>query len=291
MRGNAVVDSYANDIHSSRNDAITGTSNAEHRAMSDLNYSTSVTDNELYPQACLEASHDFRAFASFRSNPVYTAALEHVSEAQGQDCLGIIAKDPEIFAAMDAFKSNDGFGSPMICDYPFVGKISPTTLRYVKVLVDLKSHFRSLDNLRICEIGVGYGGQCRIINAHFKPASYCLIDIFPALTLAQRFLDNFVLHSVMSYMTMNQLPVMESDLVISNYAFSELRRPIQDAYLKKVVLPARRGFIIYNQIAPAEFRSYTASELLQMIPGSKVFEERPLTHPNNLVIVWGRDEA
>jgi len=259
--------------------------------MNEFNYSTSVTDNELYPQTCLEASHDFRAFANFRRNPAYTAALEHVSEAQGQDCLGIIAKDPEIFAAMEAFKVNDGFGSPMICDYPSVGKISPTTLRYVKVLADLKAHFSSLDNLRISEISVGYGGQCRIINAYFKPASYCLIDIFPALSLAQRFLDNFVLHSVMSYMTMNQLPVVESDLVISNYAFSELRRPIQDAYLRKVVLPAKRGFFIYNQIAPADFQGYTANELLQMIPGSRLFEERPLTHPNNVVIVWGGDQA
>jgi hypothetical protein len=271
--------------------AISGASNLKCRAMNEFNYSTSITDNELYPQTCLEASHDFRAFANFRRNPAYTAALEHVSEAQGRDCLGIIAQDPELFAAMEAFKANDGFGSPMICDYPSVGKISPTTLRYVKVLADLKAHFSSLDNMRICEIGVGYGGQCRIINAYFKPASYCLIDIFPALSLAQRFLDNFVLHSVMSYMTMNQLPVVESDLVISNYAFSELRRPIQDAYLRKVVLPAKRGFFIYNQIAPADFQGYTAPELLQMIPGSRLFEERPLTHPNNVVIVWGGDQA
>ena len=252
-----------------------------------ISYATSITDNQQYPQTCLEASHDYRAFANFRRNPAYTAALEHVSEAQGQACLEIIAGDPEILAAMESFKANDSFGSPITCNYPAVGQIAPTTLRYVKVLVDLKAHFGTLDDLNISEIGVGYGGQCRVINAFFKPASYCLIDILPALGLAQRFLDNYVLHSVMSYMTMNQLPVMESDLVISNYAFSELRRPIQDAYLKKVILPAKRGFIIHNQIAPADFHSYTAGDLLQMIPGSRKLEERPLTHPHNCVIVWG----
>jgi hypothetical protein len=89
---------------------------------------------------------------------------------------------------------------------------------------------------------------------------------------------------------MNQLPVMESDLVISNYAFSELRRPIQEAYLRKVLQPAKRGYITFNQIAPGNFQSYSAAELLQIIPGSKVFEERPLTHPNNCVIVWGHED-
>jgi hypothetical protein len=258
--------------------------------MNELNYSTSVTDNELYPQACLEASHDFRAFANFRRHPAYVEALEHVSEAQGRGCLEIISQDAQILAAMQAFRSNDDFGNPTLCEFPVVGTFSPTTLRYVKILADLKSHFKNLDDLRIAEIGVGYGGQCRVINGFFKPAAYCLIDIVPALGLAQRYLDNFVLHSTMSYMTMNELPVLESDLVISNYAFSELRRPIQESYLRKVVKSAKRGYITFNRIAPGNFQSYTAAELLQIIPGSKLFEERPLTHPNNCVIVWG-DQA
>jgi putative sugar O-methyltransferase len=256
-----------------------------------LNYASSVTDNEEYPQTCLEASHNYRAFGIFRQNPAYTSALEHVTEAQGQACMDIIATDPQISTALEEFRHNDSYGSPFVCEYPSVGRFSPTTLRYVKVLVDLKSYFGSLDNHRICEIGVGYGGQCRVINAYFKPASYCLIDILPALGLAQRYLDNYVLPSVMSYMTMNQLPVTESDLVISNYAFSELRRPIQEAYLKKVILPAKRGYVIFNQIAPADFQSYTVAELLQLIPGARVFEERPLTHPHNCLIVWGEQHS
>ena len=86
---------------------------------------------------------------------------------------------------MDAFKSNDKYGSPFVFDYPGVENISPTTLRYIKVLSDLKKHFGPLDGMNICEIGVGYGGQCRIINSMYRPSTYTLVDIRPALRLGE----------------------------------------------------------------------------------------------------------
>jgi putative sugar O-methyltransferase len=159
-------------------------------------------------------------------------------------------------------------------------------LRYVKILSDIKQHFGTVDNFDICEIGVGYGGQCRIINAYSKPATYCLVDIHPALGLARRFLDNYVLNSVLSYKTMNELAGRCYDLVISNYAFSELPRDVQNKYLDKVILNSAPGYITYNDINPKEFNSHTAAELIQLIPGARIFKERPLTHPGNCIIVW-----
>ena len=88
-------------------------------------------------------------------------------------------------------------------------------------------------------------------------------------------------------MTMNELEKNNYDLVISNYAFTELPRHIQEIYLEKVILNSRRGYIIYNDINPAEFKSYKKEELLKVIPGSRIIDEVPLTHPNNCVIVWG----
>ena len=144
------------------------------------------------------------------------------------------------------------------------GMISPSTLRYIKVLADIKNNFETADQLDICEIGIGYGGQCRIINAYFKPATYCLVDIQPALALTKRFLDNYILHSTLTYKTMNELGQRDYDLVLSNYAFTELPRTIQDIYLNKVILNSKRGYITYNEITPNEFDSYKSGELVAM---------------------------
>jgi len=249
--------------------------------------STSLSDNQRYPQVCLQAAHDYRFFNEFRRNPVYNKILEHVSEKLGKEYLNVIIKDAEILNVIDKFRANDAHGNPKMYEYPTIGMISPTTLRYIKVLVDLKTYFQTLDNLNLCEIGVGYGGQCRIINAYYKPASYCLVDIQPALALTQRFLDNYILRSVITYKTMNELKEQEYDLVISNYAFTELPRTIQDIYLNKVILKSKRGYVTYNEITPAEFNSYKINELVSMIPGSKTIKEEPLTDPKNCILIWG----
>lgn len=250
-------------------------------------HSTSLSDNQAYPQVCLQASIDYIFFNNFRRNPIYTHILEHVSEKQGVEYLKLISKDREVYSSIDSFKRNDDYGNPRMSEYPDIGRISPSTLRYIKVLIDLKKYFHPLDKLKVSEIGVGYGGQCRVINAYYRPSAYCLIDIQPALALAQRFLDNYVISSVLTYKTMNELHEDEYDLVISNYAFTELPRKIQDVYLKKVIMRSKRGYITYNEITPPEFNSYKTRELVAMITGSQVLQEEPLTHPKNCIIVWG----
>ena len=249
--------------------------------------SNSLSDNQAYRQICLQASHDYRFFNNFRRNRIYNHILEHVSEKLGDEYLQVILNDSDIIAKINDFKSNDDYGNPRMYKYPNIGIRSPTTLRYIKVLADLKTHFQTLDNLNICEIGVGYGGQCRIINAYYSPNTYYLVDIQPAIALAQRFLDNYILHSVLTYKTMNELVQMNYDLVISNYAFTEFHRTIQDIYLKKVILNSKRGYITYNETTPKEFNSYKSDELVAMIPNSKIFKEEPLTDPKNCIIVWG----
>jgi phospholipid N-methyltransferase len=250
--------------------------------------STSLSDNQLYPNFCLKASTDLSVFYNFRRNAIYQEILEHVNYETGKEYLSEITKNnPELLKNIDAFKKNDEFGSPETFDFASIGNISSSTLRYVKVAGDLISLFKNLDNLNICEIGVGYGGQCRVLNSAASPAKYTLVDIKAALMLTQRFLDNFILNSVVKYKTMNELEVQNYDLVISNYAFTELPKSIQDVYLKKIILNSKRGYITYNDINPAHFNSYKKDALLKIIPNSRIIEEKPLTHKENCIIVWG----
>jgi len=250
--------------------------------------STSISDNETYPDFCAKASIDANLFLNFRRNKYYGKILEHISKELGQCYIDEITKfDNNFLKHIDLFKLNDKCGNPELFEYPEIGSISTTTLRYIKVLGDLNKYFKELDNVDICEIGVGYGGQCRIINSIYSPSKYTLVDIKPALMLSQRYLDNYAINSVLKFKTMNELEVKEYDLVISNYAFTELTREIQDVYLKKIILNSKKGYITYNDISPVNFRSYKKEELLKIIPNSHIIEEVPLTHERNCIIIWG----
>ena len=76
------------------------------RATSRNNF-TSLSDNQVYPEICLQASHDYTVFTDFRRNPIYNEILEHVSEEQGEKYLELITKDAEILKTIDRFKQND----------------------------------------------------------------------------------------------------------------------------------------------------------------------------------------
>lgn len=249
--------------------------------------STSLSDNMVYPNFCLKASHDMSVFSTFRLHPVYRSILEHVRSDHARSYLSEIIKYPEMSGHWDEFKRNDEWGSPKLHRYLGIGRISSTTLRYVKVLNDLRLNFNSLNDWKIAEIGVGYGGQCRIINSLYKPRKYTLVDIKPALMLAQRYLDNYILSSPVEYRTMNELEQSRYDLVISNYAFTELPRMVQNVYLKKIILNSAAGYITFNENDRKDFYSYKKEDLLRIIPGSRMEDEVPLTSSGNCLILWG----
>ncbi|MDR1507841.1 MAG: putative sugar O-methyltransferase [Treponema sp.] len=248
---------------------------------------TSVSDNGKYPDFCLKASNDVLIFSNFRQNSIYREILEHVTPQLGREYLAAINDcRPGLLKDIEKIKENDIYGNPDLVEYESTGKICPSTLRYTKVLADLLNLFDSLDKLNIVEIGVGYGGQCRVINSITSPKEYTLVDIKPALLLSQCYLDGFVLPSVMKYKTMNELKKNQYDLVISNYAFTELPRKIQDVYLDKIILNSNCGYITYNDISPEYFQSYKKDELLKLIPNSFIINEVPLTSEKNCIITW-----
>jgi putative sugar O-methyltransferase len=247
---------------------------------------TSISDNGSYPSFCLEASRDKNIFLNFRRNKIYNEILEHVTEQEGLVYVSEIKRQSDRLKNIELFKENDLYGNPIKKSYSGIGEISPTTLRYIKVLTDLEVMLGSLNNLKIVEIGVGYGGQCRIINSVFNPTSYTLIDLKPVLNLAKTYLGNYNIPSTIEYKVMENLKIQDYDLIISNYAFTELPKNIQDVYLKKVILKSKKGYITYNDINPPEFNSYKKEALLNIIPNSKISEEVPLTSEKNCIITW-----
>ena len=153
---------------------------------------------------------------------------------------------------------------------------------------DLSQLFGSLTNVNVAEIGIGYGGQCRVVKTVWSVAHYQFFDIPEVLALADRFLRLAGFDPLRDDGSDGRNTNGGNfDLLISNYAFSELRRETQEEFWDTVVKHSSRGYLTYNHITPAEWGSLSAYDLAARIPGAQVLPERPLTHPTNVVVAWG----
>lgn len=262
-------------------------------------YQTSVSDNNIYPALCQAASENHILFNKFRRNYIYNKVLEHITKEQGQEYLTIILGNKEIkFSKEDweNFKRNDLYGAPRLAAYEINGhfvKISPTTLRYVKVLQDIITLFDVKKLNSIAEIGIGYGGECRILLNYFdRIKKYYLFDLPEVLQLSRCWLGK----TFSEREDINRVEFVDGltisidkkyDLVISNYAFSELTREIQDVYLEKVILKSKSGYITWNSLSYNNMDGYALGELIEKIPNSFIVPEEPLTAPDNCIIVFG----
>ena len=104
-------------------------------------------------------------FKNFKQNNIYKNILEHVSNEIGSEYLKIIKEqNPSIIKKIDKVKINDLVGGSNLVDYKDVGHVSPSSLRYAKVLSDILVLFKKKKFKKIAEIGTGYGGQFLIFD-------------------------------------------------------------------------------------------------------------------------------
>ena len=108
-----------------------------------------MSDDDVYPALCYAASKDNFLFKNFRRDDIYNRVLEHVTRYHGQEYLDEIGRKTKLgFTVMDwdEFCQNDLYGNPGVFPYKINGYdviISPTTLRYAKVLQDIVMLFEA----------------------------------------------------------------------------------------------------------------------------------------------------
>lgn len=250
---------------------------------------TSISDciND-YKSICRLASENDEYFNIFRRNKSYKMVLENIDYDTGKLYLDIILSRNQ-FNNEDfkKFKKNDLYGGAILENFENIGKICPYTLRYIKVLSDLIIYFKNLDNFKICEIGVGYGGQSRLIMSYFNIKDYTYVDLEHPLALTSKYMHKFddIDQTKLNFLTMDKLKHDKYDLIISNYAFSELTRNIQDIYTDKIIKNSNHGYITYNNIA--KFPNYKLDEYeIKFLKNIKIYEEEPNTCPGNKIVVW-----
>lgn len=255
-----------------------------------------ISDNGKYLSAVAKALQSYSAFSNFKRHPHYQEVLEHVSESQGLDYLRVITEQTPQFLhepILSMVRSNDDIGNPTKYSYQNIGQISPTTLRYLKVASDLKKYFGNNLGPEIAEIGCGYGGQCLILDRLFDINRYQLFDLPLVNQLVSKYLESYVLRGSYKVATINTYIPKSIDLVISNYAFSELPRNLQESYIQKVLSKSTKGYLTMNEKAHFERTKdspqapYSLEDLRDRLPAFEIIDETPLTGEGNYILIWG----
>jgi hypothetical protein len=250
----------------------------------------SISDTQQYKTVCKNAANDDECFKVFKRNPIYNGILEHVSKDQGNLYLDYIKNNsPELLEIIGDFKENDIHGGTIKFTYPGIDDISPSTLRYIKVLSDIKNLFGDISGKKIIEIGAGYGGQCVILNKLFNPSEYAIVDLDESLELSNKYLKiNGINPRIIKISEIDSINE-DFDVVISNYAYSELSKNLQDLYYDKIIKRSKHGYLTYNFISNlCNIDSYNREEVFNKFTEKniKILDETPKTFENNLIIYF-----
>lgn len=270
---------------------------------------TSVSDDGAYPQFCYFAANRDDIFENFKTHPVYCriipGKLDNYHVPLGAAFLNIIFNHYNLIFDDDVWNkltAHDKVGNPDLVTYSVRSNqgverkitCSQLTPRYVKVAADILSFFDT-DNIKvISEIGVGYAAQCNVLLNLLPDIQYNLVDLPEVLALAERCLNSINMNHNVRYFDGNHLyHNIHSDLVISEFAFSELFRPVQDIYLDKIILNSKAGYITWNdgnQHKIWDTDGYSLNDILSIIPGSKAIHLPPTMYQFNqetCTIIWG----
>jgi hypothetical protein len=247
---------------------------------------------ENYQNFCEQAASDDKVFSNFKRSPIYQDVLEHVTCQQGLNYLAIVQKnDPDFLSHCDQIMANDRIGNPVLFNYSPFGSFSPTTLRYLKVAADLRREFGDLSQFDIVEIGGGYGGQCKLLFELTGFASYTLIDLPECNHLSRKYLNQMNVENV-NYIDCDQLELSgHYDLVISNFAFSEVEREEQLPYMHRILNPTPRGYMTGNfRLKNYIFPFLDIEDVVQLLTINNrrilLNNENPITGEMNQTLIW-----
>jgi hypothetical protein len=232
---------------------------------------------------------------NFKSTPVYTGILEHVSYELGVKYLSLIENEfnnIDIQNIIEYLTINDKYGFTNKQIFSFKDTIldcSPSSLRYIYHSLLILEHYKNTSCKNIVEVGGGYGGLCLAINYFSKllniPIStYNIIDLPDVCNLISLYLDahksnihsDIVIHDSNTFGS----EVNNSDLFfISNYCYTEINADLNAKYTNILLPKASHGFIIWQNNGHDKGR-YPVNDADKITGKSilKCIEEKPQTN-------------
>ena len=216
-------------------------------------YDWDIPENNAvnYLKSCKSFVENDFLFQNFRKNDLYHEILEHVNYEDGKIYIDEMKNINNLTSEnIFNFKENDKIGNPNTFNYEKFGNISPTTLRYIKNVLDIENFLNGEKVNNIVEIGGGYGGLCRIIDSYLGFENYMILDLPEVNKLSQKYLRNFEgTYEKVTQVFYDEISSVENiDILISNYAFSECSFDLQEAYYTGVISNADKFYITYSLI-------------------------------------------
>jgi hypothetical protein len=259
--------------------------------LNSLGSNSSFSDNDEYLSIVKLASESDEVFNVFRANRQYRKILEHVTKELGNQYLdavrGIDTNFKDLFKTVSAV---DNLGGPLKYRFFSLGRVSPTTIRYVFVHLKLRELFGSLENREVLEIGGGFGGQAAVSTYLTPNLVWSIYDLPEVTHLQNKFMRMLNPKAAISYLSGTKIIENSGDLLISNYALSEVSRKLQLEYFSKVIRNCPMGFMAWNLISERSGDGLSIKEVLDLIPNSLAIDEYPLTDSGNKFIVWGHSQ-
>jgi hypothetical protein len=252
---------------------------------------TSISDKDSYVSIVEIACRDSITFDKFRSCKEYKEILEHVSPWQGRQYIEWVFDQGYSRTWIRNVKTElqqfSEIGGPQKYYFFGIGNVSPTFFRYLKVHCELTNLFGNLDQKSICEIGGGFGGQAVLTSKLSQLSGYCIYDL-PSVTQLQRKFVGFFCNSdsLVEWRDGKEPTPSKGDLIISNYAFSELTRPMQEIYIERVIANYPMGYITWNDLSERTLGGLSIMEFCKIIPNVTVIDENPSTSRNNKILFW-----
>ena len=243
-----------------------------------------------YLETCRSAVADDEIFAKFKSIQGYKNILEHVTPRQGAEYLQVAMEmaGDALLENLEAFKENDVIGNPDRFSYPETGKISPTTIRYIKNVFEMATLLGESPISRVVEVGGGYGGLCKTLSVVCDFDEYILVDLPEAVAVQEKYLSNFPeLYAKCKFVSCDDVEtVKDVDLFISNYALSECDYDTQINYYDKLVANSKFAYIIYNLV---NFNDFYYNKFTERM--SETFEfTTSKDYENTVVLAKAKDQ-
>ncbi len=266
---------------------------------------SSITDNGWWSTFCARNAADDGRFARFRRMFRHRLIVEATPPAEARAHLArVLRQTPHYRALFDRFVTLDRLGAPIMTEFAPDTWFAPNTVRYMRYLSDCETRFGNLDGATIVEIGIGFGGQCKIFFDRFRVGKYILIDLPGPIALARRVLTQALGPEAVAERLLfleaghagapAGLPDGRFDLAISTLAFSECHRSIQQGYIETVLSRARCGYIHHNEISSYfGVKSLRLAEIEAALPAKLDIEKDDITYwyDRTDILMWGERRA
>lgn len=218
---------------------------------------TSLADGMPYADFCLSVMNDQTGelIKNFRRHPDYDIVVPGNRDGSEMfEHLQLIKdKYPEMLEFMPIFEKDQGvFGNPKTYEFD-VGVFDVPMIIHIYYLALTRKRFGDLTGMKVCEIGPGAGLFFKVLTDLYD-VRYTFVDLPAPLWIVRKHVEylereSYVENYLMCQTVMNSSYLEDKyDLLISDCAFNELHRDVQDVYIKKLLNKSDRGRIAFYDV-------------------------------------------